>query len=277
VFNSWLIFPCVGALAVDGIPGPCHLDQAAAGPQTTLTARHSLADYCDEVARPALLLAQKDVEQDILDEGNAKSCAKPLTASSRTLPTNIGLPKEKHMLRSWPQPPNCRCWTGANLALSWRSDAPLVSIGVRAELDELLRSFWQPLRKPTELGPGWSARKRQRRQIWPSSIFRSGYDLPLQRRHEDAGSYPLCGEASEERSTACQVLGVWSAIDKSLAGLKEAVNADCAARSFYRAATIVLEEATATAGALDRSRILVGDKRINKSSVDSVKLAGAGE
>jgi hypothetical protein len=136
VFNSWLIFPCVGALAVDGIPGPCHLDQAAAGPQTTLTARHSLADYCDEVARPALLLAQKDVEQDILDEGNAKSCAKPLTASSRTLPTNIGLPKEKHMLRSWPQPPNCRCWTGANLALSWRSDAPLVLIGVRAELDE---------------------------------------------------------------------------------------------------------------------------------------------
>jgi hypothetical protein len=82
---------------------------------------------------------------------------------------------------------------------------------------------------------------------------------------------------SEERSTACQVLGVWSAIDKSLAGLKEAVNADCAARSFYRAVTIVLEEATATAGALDRSRILVGDKRINKSSVDSVKLAGAGE
>jgi len=40
------------------------------------------------------------------------------------------------------------------------------------------------------------------------------------------------------------LLGVWSAIDdKVLAALKEAVNADYAARNFHRAATIVLEEA----------------------------------
>ena len=40
------------------------------------------------------------------------------------------------------------------------------------------------------------------------------------------------------------LLGVWSASDdKTLTDLREAVNADYAARSFHRAATIVLEEA----------------------------------
>jgi hypothetical protein len=35
-------------------------------------ARHSLCDYCDEVIRPALMLALKDAERGILEEGNAK-------------------------------------------------------------------------------------------------------------------------------------------------------------------------------------------------------------
>jgi hypothetical protein len=34
---------------------------------------HSLADYCDEVARPGLMLAQKDAERGVLEEGKRKT------------------------------------------------------------------------------------------------------------------------------------------------------------------------------------------------------------
>jgi len=57
----------------------------------------------------------------------------------------------------------------------------------------------------------------------------------------------------------------------------EACEADYAARGFYWATTILLEEATAAMAARDRSRRLVVDTRISQSSISAVKSADAGE
>ena len=60
-------------------------------------AKHSLSDYCDEIVRPALILAQKDVERGVLEKAKAKALCEPSTRCLSTLRTNTGSPEKKPM------------------------------------------------------------------------------------------------------------------------------------------------------------------------------------
>jgi len=243
-------------------------------------ARHSLADYCDQVARPALLLAQKDVERGILEEGNAKV----LRETVDSLFTDIAhehwvARKEAHAAILAPAG-KLPILDKDQLALSWRSEAPLVLIGVRTELDAAAAAVLATLAQTHGIGT-----RIERPEVLKAAnlaeldlsgvamICLSSVDMKT-----PAHIHYAARRLKSRAPHAKQLLGVWSAIDdKPLTGLKEAVNADYAARSFHQAATIVLEEATAATGARDQSRSLVVDTQINKSSVNSAKLADAGE
>ncbi len=60
-------------------------------------AQHSLVDYCDEVARPGLILAQKDVERGVLEDANRKIFHETIDTFSRTSRTSIGSPRRRPM------------------------------------------------------------------------------------------------------------------------------------------------------------------------------------
>ena len=97
-------------------------------------ARHSLADYCDDVARPALLLAQKDAERGVLEERNTKILRETVDSLSADIAHEHWVAKKEAHAAILAPAAKLPVLDKDQLALSWRSEAPLVLIGVRTEL-----------------------------------------------------------------------------------------------------------------------------------------------
>jgi predicted PurR-regulated permease PerM len=211
-------------------------------------ARHSLCDYCDEVVRPALMLAQKDTERGILEEGNAKI----LRETVDYLFTDIAhehwvARKEAHAAILAPTA-KLPILNKDQLALSWRSESALVSIGVRTELDEAaaivlstianIHGIGTRIERPDALK---AANLTTLDFTGVSMICLSSVDMKT-----PAHIHYAARRLKSRAPHAKLLLAVWSAKDdKTLTGLQEAVNANCSARSFHQAAAIILEEAAA--------------------------------
>jgi predicted PurR-regulated permease PerM len=209
-------------------------------------ARHSLADYCDDVARPALMLAQKDAERGVLEEGNTKILRETVDSLAADIAHEHWVAKKEAHAAILAPAAKLPVLDKDQLALSWRSEAPLVLIGVRTELDEaaaiVLSTLVQThgiatrMERPEVLKAGNLAKLDL---SGVALICLSSVDLKT-----PAHMHYAARRLKSRAPHAKLLLGVWSAIDdKVLAALKEAVNADYAARNFHRAATIVLEEA----------------------------------
>jgi predicted PurR-regulated permease PerM len=211
-------------------------------------ARHSLADYCDEVARPALMLAQKDAERGVLEEGNAKI----LRETVDCLFTDIAhehwvARKEAHAAILAPTA-KLPILNKDQLALSWRAESALVSIGVRTELDEAaaivlstlanIHGIGTRIERPDALK---AANLTTLDFTGVSMICLSSVDMKT-----PAHIHYAARRLKSRAPHAKLLLAVWSAKDdKTLTGLQEAVNANYSARSFHQAAAIILEEAAA--------------------------------
>ena len=135
------------------------------------------------------------------------------------------------------------------LALNWRSNEPLLLVGVRSDLDEAAATVLATL---TEIH-GVKARVERLEALGAANLAKldlsttaliclSSIDMKTP-AHIQYAARRLRNRAPEAKI----VLGVWSAADgKPLIELKNAVNADYVARTFHEAATIILQEATAT-------------------------------
>jgi hypothetical protein len=135
------------------------------------------------------------------------------------------------------------------LALNWRSNEPLLLVGVRSDLDEAAATVLATL---TEIH-GVKARVERLEALGAANLAKldlsttaliclSSIDMKTP-AHIQYAARRLRSRAPEAKI----VLGVWSAADgKPLIELKNAVNADYVARTFHEAATIILHEAIAT-------------------------------
>jgi predicted PurR-regulated permease PerM len=209
-------------------------------------ARHSLSDYCDEVARPALMLAQKDVERGILEEDKTKILRETVDSLFADVAHEHWVArKEAHaaILASTAKLPNL---DKDQLALNWRSEAALVSIGIRTELDEAaavvlstlvhVHGIASRIERPEALK---AANLTKLDFTGVAMICLSSVDMKT-----PAHIHYAARRLKSRAPHAKLLLAVWSASDdKTLTSLKEAVNADYSARSFHEAALVILEEA----------------------------------
>jgi hypothetical protein len=97
---------------------------------------HSLADYCDHVARPGLLLAQRDAERGQLHE----SARKNLRDTVETLLSDIAhehwlIAKEKHA-SGIANAAKLPVLNNEQLPAAWRSGRSVIVMGVHGEFDE---------------------------------------------------------------------------------------------------------------------------------------------
>jgi predicted PurR-regulated permease PerM len=211
-------------------------------------ATHSLSDYCDEVARPALILAQRDVERGVLDDGKTRIMHETVDNLFIDIAHEHWVSKKEAHAATLTPATKLPLLEKDQLALNWRSKEPLVSIGVNSKLDESaavvmatlaqIHGIATRMESPEALG---AARLAKLDLSGVALICLSSIDM-----RTPAHIHYAARRLKSRAPHAKVLLGVWSAIDdKALSDLKEAVNADYVARTFHEAAAIILEEATA--------------------------------
>ncbi len=166
---------------------------------------HSLADYCDDVARPGLLLAQKDFERGQLLDGTKAA----LRGTIETLLSDIAhehwlIAKEAHAstMANASKLPILR---REQLAQDWQARRSVMVIGVNGDFDQaaaailatLCEDAWRP-------GSGRDVRRPDRCQSRQSRPCRYVFDLPVGARHENTCPYSFCRAASAQPIAACQ-------------------------------------------------------------------------
>jgi len=209
-------------------------------------ATHSLSDYCDEIARPALILAQKDADRGVLEKEKITILRESVGNLFIDMAHEQWLSKkEAHAVNIAPAT-ILPILERDQLASSWRSKNPLVLIAVHSELDEAAATVLATL---TEIH-GIKARVESAAALAASNpakldisgaalICLSSIDLKT-----PAHIHYAARRIKNRAPQAKVLLGVWSAADdEALIDLKEAVNADYVTRSFYGAAAIILEGA----------------------------------
>jgi hypothetical protein len=211
-------------------------------------AKHSLSDYCDEIARPALILAKKDADRGGLEKGKMKILCETVDHLFMDVAHEHWVARKEAHAMGMTVAAKLPILEKHQLALSWRSKEPLLLIGVHSELDEAAAVVLSAL---TEIH-GVKARTERPGALAAANLAKldlsdialiclSSIDMKMP-AHIHYAARRLKSRAPQAKT----LLGVWSVTDdKALADLKEAVNADYFARSFHEAAAIILEEATA--------------------------------
>jgi hypothetical protein len=211
-------------------------------------AEHSLVDYCDEVARPGLMLAQKDIERGVLEEGKTTI----LRGTIETLFADIAHEhwlsrKELHAL-TITSAGKLPVLHKEQLAPTWCSAKPLVVIGVHTELDEAAAAVLATLAETH----GIATRLERPEALTAANLTKldfsdaaliclSSIDMKI-----PAHIHYAARRLKSRAPHAKLLLGVWAAKDdKALTDLKDAVNADYVVGSFQQAAAIILQEAIA--------------------------------
>jgi predicted PurR-regulated permease PerM len=210
-------------------------------------ATHSLSEYCDEVVQPALILAQKDAERGVLDEGKTSIMHEDVDNLFTDLAHEHWVSKKEARTATLAPATKLPFLEKDQLALNWRSNEPLVSIGVHGKLDESAAVVMATLAQihgiPTRMESSEVLRAAKLAKLDLSGaalICLSSIDM-----RTPAHIHYAARRLKSRAPHASLLLGIWSAIDdKTLNDLKEAVNADYVARTFHEAAAIILREAT---------------------------------
>jgi predicted PurR-regulated permease PerM len=236
----------------------------------TFMAEHSLSHYYDQVARPALALAHKDVARGVLDDEKVET----FTASVESLFADIvleyaDLPKDA--LPTETDEPHLPVLTPDDLVGAWRSEAPLVSIGTHSRLDGVAASMVATLATAHGVGarvqaPGaFAASKLTSLDLSTAALICLSYfDYKTTARVRYA--------ARRARSRAPQaklMLGLWTAPDAILEQIKLEVGADFVVNTLHEAATIILDQATA-------GRPVASRAKAPEDALESPALVGPG-
>jgi predicted PurR-regulated permease PerM len=208
---------------------------------------HSLSGYCDEVVRPALMLAQKDAERGVLEDNKKVHMRETVEALSADLAHEHWLARAETHAPVTEGATELPVLGEDQLAPAWRSAKSLLVIGARTELDQAAAAILATL---VEMH-GVPARVERPEMLTASNIANldlsgismmcvSSIDLKTP-AHIHFAARRLKSRAKQARL----LIGLWSVNDDE-AGveLKNAVGADDFARTFHQAAAIILEEAT---------------------------------
>jgi predicted PurR-regulated permease PerM len=210
-------------------------------------ATHSLSDYCDEIARPALILAQKDVDRGVLEKDKAKILCETVDHLFIDIAHEHWVSRKEAHAMNITAAAKLPSVDGGQLAPSWRSKEPLLLVGVRSDLDEAAATVLATL---TEIH-GIKARIERPEVLRAANLAKLDLLNPalicLSSIDKTAAHIHYAARRLRDRAPGAKILlGMWSlADDKALDDLKETVKADYVARSFHHAAAIILEEATA--------------------------------
>jgi predicted PurR-regulated permease PerM len=208
-------------------------------------AEHSLSHYYDQVARPALALAHKDVVRGALDDEKAET----FTAAVESVFADIvleyaDLPKDTEGTSA--EEPRLPVLTPDDLMGAWRSETPLVSIGTHSRLDGVAASMVATLATAHGVGarvqaPGaFAAAKLTSLDLSTAALICLSYfDFRTTARVRYAAR-----RARSRAPKAKLMLGLWTAPDASLEAIKKEVGADFVVNTLHDAATIILAEAT---------------------------------
>jgi hypothetical protein len=211
-------------------------------------AKHSLSDYCDEIARPALILAQKDVERGVLEKAKARALCETVDSLFVDIAHEHWISRKEAHAMTIAAAAKLPILEKDKLALGWRSKEPLLLVGAHTELDEAAATVLATL---SEIH-GIKGRVERSEALMAPNLAK--LDL--------SGTALICLSSIDMKTPAYihyaarrlknraphakTLLGIWSVSDqKAFTDLKEAVNADYITRSFHEAAVIILEEAAA--------------------------------
>jgi predicted PurR-regulated permease PerM len=238
---------------------------------------HSLTDYCDSVARPALALARKDAERGVLEGDTLATFHNTVASLFADIAHEHWVLRRETRGDKERRPGSLPIVEADQLKTQWTTAAPLVSIGAHDDLDEAAAAVIATLAQTH----GVPARVEKPRALTAAHLEElnlsdavlvclSCLDLKTPARIHFAAR-----RIKTKAPHAKLMLGLWTATDDAvLATLKDAVNADHAVRTFHDAAVLILEEAigqplrdegrnTATAGAAQIAAHpkLVGERR----------------
>jgi len=208
---------------------------------------HSLSGYCDDVVRPALILAQKDVDRGILEDEKKIHMRETVEALSADI-------AHEHWLASREVDPSIVTSSeklpflkAEQLAPAWQSAKPLLVIGAHTELDQAAAAIFAAL---VEMH-GVQARVERAEMLTACNIANldlSGVALMCVSSVDTKTPAHIHFAVRRLRSRAPHaklLLGLWSAKDDKVAAeLKDAVGANGVARTFHQAAAIILQEAS---------------------------------
>jgi predicted PurR-regulated permease PerM len=209
---------------------------------------HSLSDYCDEIARPALILAQKDIDRGVLERDKTKILCETVDSLFIDVAHEHWILRKEAHAMSIASAAKLPILEPEQLASNWRSKEPLLLVAVHSDLDEAAATVLATL---TEIH-GVKARTERLQALGATNLIQldlsatalvclSSVDMKTP-AHIRYAARRLKSRAPEAK----MLLGVWSATDdKSLIELKNAVGADYVARTFHEAGAIILQEAVA--------------------------------
>ena len=215
----------------------------------TFMASHSLSEYCDEIARPAISLAQKDSDRGVLEPSKVSILRETIESLFADLVhENWTSEREAHAMATAGD--GKLPFLGKNqMVSSWRSEEPVLLVGVYSELDEAAASILATL---AEIHGTKAKMERLEtlRGANSSSLDLSGTALVCLSSVDiktPAHIHYAARHLRKKIPGAKLLLAVWSETDEDLLhDLKVAMNADYVARTFNEAARIILGEASGT-------------------------------
>jgi predicted PurR-regulated permease PerM len=214
----------------------------------TYTVTHSLANYCDEVVRPALMLAQRDSERGILEEDKKIHMRETVESLSADIAHEHWLACSETAASTMAPDAKLPIVDAGQLAPTWQSTKPLLVIGAHTELDQAAATMFATLVEMHGI---------------PTRVERAEMLAACNIADLDLSDVALMCVSSMDMKTPAHIrfaarrlksraphaellLGLWSATDDKVgAELKDAVGARDFARTFHQAAAIILREATA--------------------------------
>ena len=210
-------------------------------------ATHSLSDYCDEIARPALILAQKDVDRGVLEKDKTKILCETVDNLFIDIAHEHWVSRKEAHAMNITAAAKLPSLERDQLALSWRSKEPLLLVGVHSDLDEAAATVLATL---TEIH-GIKARAVCLEALKPAELAKldlsataliclSSIDMKT-----PAHIHYAARRLKDRAPKAKILLGIWSAAyENQLIALRDAISADYTARTFHEAAALILHEAT---------------------------------
>jgi predicted PurR-regulated permease PerM len=208
---------------------------------------HSLSQYCDDVAKPALALARQDTDRGALEGEHLAGFHKTVESLFADIAHEHRVLKREARANEEARPGSLPIVQADQLTGRWTSAAPFVSIGCHDGLDEAAASVIATLAQ-THGVPARVERPHVLTAAHLDNLDLSGAALiclSCLNLKTPARIHYAARRIRMKAPHAKLMLGLWTAADEALlANLKDAVNADHAVASFHAAAASIMEEAT---------------------------------
>ena len=208
---------------------------------------HSLSQYCDDVAKPALALARQDTDRGALEGEHLAGFHKTVESLFADIAHEHRVLKREARANEEARPGSLPIVHADQLTGPWTSAAPFVSIGCHDGLDEAAASVIATLAQ-THGVPARVERPHVLTAAHLDNLDLSGAALiclSCLNLKTPARIHYAARRIRMKAPHAKLMLGLWTAADEALlANLKDAVNADHAVASFHAAAASIMEEAT---------------------------------